>query len=285
MKPELDRLLFFDDLLGQLQELQNQNKQVQFDITHLLFNSQIPQKHFILLRFNHNEKTELFASGTVLDLIPDLYLFKAEELAEDALNFKRDFSYLLQLRNNFLKFCLYEDELIEISLSQGDRVLGSKVLTGAQVMKRNLQMELKKSVNNYQPLFLTVKVQEIGKLRGFVESKITVGSVLQDCRNTFFRLIEWGIVDREGEYFTEAFKRFKVIPQDLKVDQVPDYLSRISFGQFNHLDFFDWRELLFTFAVKGNFTAYKRALRLQARQRIKLLKNNQPWPVSLKNSI
>ncbi len=101
-------------------------------------------------------------------------------------------------------------------------------------------MELLQLMNKGQALQLTIKVVQQGLLRKDLDNVISVEQVLQDCRNTFFRLIDYGIFNREAEYFTAAFKRFKIIPQDLLATEVISHLSRLNLSNFSHLDFFDW---------------------------------------------
>jgi hypothetical protein len=287
MKHELDKILFFNDLLGELQALQDQTKQIQFDLYPLLFNPLIPQKHFVLPKISDHQHTELFFSGSLTDLIPNLFVFKAEQIEPNLVNWERDFSYKLELRRHLLNFCLYEDEMVEVSLSQGDQVLGTSEINSGYLSERPLKFDLEipyldfmTKIHRPHSLILTIKVIATKTLRSQVEQVITIDKVLQDCQQTFFRLMESGIFQQEAEYFTEAFKRCQIIPPLMTTAEVLTYLSRINISGFKHLDFFDWGELLLTFAIKGDFRVYKRGLRTQARHKIKLLRTGKPWPLS-----
>lgn len=287
MKHELDKILFFNDLLGDLQELQNQNDQVSFDLSPLYFNPQTPQKNFIITRIDDRKQTELFFSAPLTEMVNSLYIFKFEQINSELLKYERDFSYRLELRRHYVNFCLYEDEVVEVGIKFKDQVLVDQKMSVKSLMGGNLQLlmnssylDLLRIMNKGPALTLTIKIVQKGQLRKDLDYVISVDQVLQDCRNTFFRLIDYGIFDREVEYFTSAFKRFKIIPEELQGDKVLAYLSRLNLNNFSHLDFFDWGELLFTFSFKGNFSTYKRRLRIQAKQRLKLLKKQHPWPVN-----
>lgn len=294
-KIALEELLFpFKDLAGQIYDLQKQQGSFKLDLTPILHSSQFNLRiggteglGFILLNSTSNNHGVLYFSQGLEGLFPDFHLFKKSCVEYGQLSFERDFSYRLQLRNNFLKLCAFEDEAYDFSLMIDNEVVPGSFKSslinshgkGVEFISSYPKEVLNQKLQNGK-LTVVVKNKSYGHLRSFIEEELSIDKTWNDCWSVFYKLIKHPhYYEHNFSYFNEVLFRFK-ITKELSADS-SDFLKQInnlSKEKLNHLDFFDWNELIFCFSVAENFSKVKRAVRIQAFSKIELLKKEALWP-------
>lgn len=298
-KKELQKLFYhITDHLGDLWEQQGKVSEISFNLTPLL-NPQNQSENLILPVKTVPGQGGLLFSNSMEELIPNLHFFKHQEVVPLLLNYPKDYSPRLNLRRNFLSFCLYEGESYFLTLKIGTLPLSGyfKHLNYCHPQQVSLFItevpfnELQKTLSQTQELILTINTTPKNsntKLRELINEELSLEKTLLECQNLYLQLINFpSYIQNNFEFFQNILLKFQLIntpaasPEDL-LKQV----SYLSLSSFNHLDFFDWEELFISFSIKDDFTSRTHVLRLLAQSQLSLYLANPPtWPLGLKRSI
>jgi hypothetical protein len=277
-------------LFTQIFDVTQSKDSIKFNLFELLVQNPINliDDNFILIK-PHQNKSSIFLSSGLEQLIKNLHVFKFKHFEQYEMDYVRDFCYRLQLRNNFLKYCLFEDEKVNLKFYIDDVELEgywkninlNNINEKMDFITNYSKEELTNKVLNSKNIVLEIIPQKDGKLRKLVEEELSMDRTLEDAWQTFYRLINTPFyIEANFEFFNQSLARLKVINQEASSsEELLKKVKNLSKHNLNHLDFYDWNELIFLFAVKDDYTKIKRAYRLKSLQKLQLSQKGNVWPL------
>lgn len=242
--------------------------------------------HYNLKEWGSNRDQRMIMEGDVFyapqtllkALSEEVCLIKSQDLNLDY--DPEDYSRLLSLRRNLPLICLFEDAEYSFQFLDKNKNPVSTVFYLDQISETFFNLS---GLAN----FLKIK-EEKASVMSYRYEYLSHGHerVIRDSYRVLNRLvITRGVNDHTFGLLKEMLSKNPPVPE-WDFSSPENFLrtwSTTRKSHFSHWDFYDWSEIIFSFSIQGDFSAYKKARRIRDRWTLSSLMDKGVISLNLKS--